>query len=245
LLRLAVLARFVLDRIDLDQYINWEATTARARIFVRSADYARARELLDHLEARLPDLLEPYGVRHHLSGDLAVAVEVVRAIVVSQLRSVAWTLLGIGLLLTAFFGNGRSAIALMLPVIAALPILLGVMGYAGIPLGIATTMFTALTVGVGVDFALHFSHAYTRAIRDGCEGEQALSRTLASAGRAIRWNATVLSVGFLVLTLSDLDPNHNLGLLLAGAMVTCYVTTLLLAPYLLLRHKAPGEPTAP
>jgi predicted RND superfamily exporter protein len=175
-----------------------------------------------------------------VSGDLAVAVEVVRAIVVSQLRSVAWTLLGVGLLLTAFFGSSRAAMALMLPVAAALPILLGAMGYAGIPLGIATTMFTALTVGVGVDFALHFSHAYTREIRDGCRGEQALSRTLASAGRAIRWNATVLSVGFLVLTFSDLNPNHNLGLLLAGAMVTCYVTTLLLAPYLLLRRGAPG-----
>ena len=36
------------------------------------------------------------------------------------------------------------------------------MGYAGLPLGIASSMFSALAIGVGVDFALHLSHAYGR-----------------------------------------------------------------------------------
>lgn len=56
---------------------------------------------------------------------------------------------------------------------------------------------------------------------------------LQTAGRAVRWNAVVLSLGFLVLTLSVLKPNHSLGLLLAAAMATCYATTLLFLPSLL------------
>jgi hypothetical protein len=231
--RLVALTRFVLDRVDLDQYIDKGATHARARIFVNSADYARAEALREYLEERLPELMERHGVSHHLSGDLAVAVEVVRAIVKNQLRSVAWTLLGVGVLLLVFLLSFLRVLVLMLPVVASLPILLGAMGYAGIPLGIATTMFTALTIGVGVDFALHFSHAYRRELAVGCSTEEALRESLATTGRAIRWNAVVLSLGFLVLTLSDLKPNHNLGLLLAGAMVTCYATTLLFLPKLL------------
>jgi hypothetical protein len=43
----------------------------------------------------------------------------------------------------------------------------------------------------------------------------------------------VLSAGFGVLVASSLEPNHNLGLLLAGATLTCYAATLLLLPLLL------------
>ena len=94
-------------------------------------------------------------------------------------------------------------------------------------------MFTALTIGVGVDFALHFYHAFERERATSSDPQQALSLALQSTGRAIRWNAGVLSLGFLALTISDLKPNHNLGLLLSGAMVTCYATTLLFLPRLL------------
>ena len=141
------------------------------------------------------------------------------------------------LLLLVSLRSLRGAAVVLLPVAAAIPILFGSMGYAGIPLGIATSMFAALTIGVGVDFALHLSHAYQRARREGEPHEAAATRMLQSTGRAVRWNATVLALGFLVLTLSALKPNHSLGLLLAAAMCTCYATSLLFLPWLLRDHR--------
>ena len=94
--------------------------------------------------------------------------------------------------------------------------------------------------GAGIE-PLKVRGVWTAAAAASGDPDRALAATLASTGRAIRWNALVLSLGFLVLTLSDLKPNHNLGLLLAGAMVSCYVTTLLFLPPLL-RANPPSPP---
>jgi predicted RND superfamily exporter protein len=129
--------------------------------------------------------------------------------------------------------SASTAAVAIAPLLGALSLVLGAMGMAGMPLGIATSMFSALAVGVGIDFALHFLHAYERERIEEVDHRAALSATLQSAGRAIRWNASVLAVGFAVLTSSALRPNHDLGLLLGGATLACYTATLLFLPAML------------
>ncbi len=245
--RVTGFANFLEKLLDLDQLIVRDGRSARVRLFVKSPDYRQARALEEYLDRQLPPLLAGRGVGYHLSGDLPVAVEVVRSIVSNQLRSIGWTLAGVALLLVLVYRSLRAAATLLVPLAAALVMMLGALGYAGVALGIATSMFTALTVGVGVDFSLHFAHAYRRQRAAGREHEAAVRATLAGTGRALRWNMAVLALGFLVLTLSALRPNHSLGILLAGAMLSCYAATLLLLPALLRGMDAvpaAGRPTA-
>jgi len=223
------------DRIDLDQYLTADGRAARGRLFVNGADYARAQTLAAYLKRELPALVRGGRARYHFSGELPLALEVVGAIVTNQLRSVGWTLAAVALLLVLVYWSIRSAAIVMVPLLAAIPILFAGMGYAGLPLGIATSMFAALTIGVGVDFAIHYRHAYRRERLAGREHAEAVVATMTTTGRAIRWNVTVLVLGFLVLTVSALKPNHSLGVLLAAAMVACYATTLLFLPSLLRR----------
>ncbi len=230
--RILGFADYLADRIDLRQYLLPDGRTARFRLFVRDADFRRAEALAQHLRQRLPPLLASGQVRFHASGDLPVALEVVRAIVTNQLRSIAWTAAGIAVLLSLALGSLRLAASLLAPLAASVATILGLMGYAGMPLGIATSMFAALTLGVGVDFAIHFAHACRRS--SATSGRKTtLTAALSRTGKALRWNMAVLALGFLVLAFSDLRPNHGLGLLLAGSMVTCYLMTLLFLPSLL------------
>ncbi len=92
-----------------------------------------------------------------------------------------------------------------------------------------------MTIGVGVDFALHFQHGYQRASALGAAPRDALEASFASAGVAIRWNVLVLCVGFAVLLFSQLGPNRALGLLLSAAMLIAYAMTLFGLPWLLQR----------
>ena len=112
------------------------------------------------LDATLPGVLDGSPARWHYAGELPVALEVVGEIVRNQLRSIAWTLGLVGLLLAVTLRSLRAALVALLPVTVAVLGLLGGMGMAGLPLGIATSMFAALSVGVGVDFAIHFLHRY-------------------------------------------------------------------------------------
>ncbi|MCP4006292.1 MAG: MMPL family transporter [bacterium] len=239
--RIAEIARLLANvsrRTDLDQVLSSNGSSARVRLFVRDASYERAEELRDYLERSLPAQLAGSGVSVHFSGDLPVASAVVDEIVWNMVRSVAWTALGVAVLLLLFFRSLRLALIAFVPLGIGLPALLGCMGHAGMPLGIATSMFAAVTIGVAVDFAIHFAHGYRLERARTPNHPEALGATLASVGRAIRWNALVLALGLAVLAFSSLKPDRSLGLLLCGSMVTCYAATLLFLPQLLSRDPA-------
>jgi predicted RND superfamily exporter protein len=227
LLRLNALVFLIQTRIDLNQYLSRDGRSARVRVHVRGATYRHGVELEEYLQRAAAPLLRESGLTYHFSGELPVATETVRSIVGNQVRSIGWTVAGVGLVILLLYGSLRTTAVLMLPVAAAIGILCGSMGYGGMSFGIATSMFAALTVCVGVDFAVYFFHQHRVA---GSEDRGPEGARVARAGRSIRWTVIVLSLGFSVLMLSDLGPNRRLGLLLASSMVTCYATTLIFLP---------------
>ncbi len=237
---LMALATVLRSSLDLDQVLSRDARSARVRILVRDADYRRGTELREHLRRRLSPLVQGHGVTLHWSGDLPVALEVVRTILTNQLGSIGWSLAGIALILLVVLRRPVDVAVILAPILAAAGLVIGAVGYLGLPLGIASAMFLALSIGSGTDFSLHFFHAYREARAEGAEHAAAVGRSLSTAGRAVRWNALVLGLGFLVLTFSSLPPNRFLGLLLAAAMLAGYLMTVLLLPRLL-RMRAPAS----
>ena len=193
-----------------------------------------------YLDERLAALVTPLGVEFHYSGDLPLASALVEAIVYNQLRSIGWAVATVALLLIVFTRRLSSLWAIA-PVVAAIGGLFGLMGSTGIELGIATSMFASLAMGVGVDFGIHFMHRFELERGAGLNDEEATRATFAKAGKALFWNAATLSTGFLVLIASSLKPNHSLGLLLAAATFFCFTWSFLLLPFLL-RGRSRGRP---
>lgn len=224
--------------VPLGEVLSDDGGSARTQLFVRDADYARADALMRHLEQRLPAVLAGRAT-WRATGDLPVALSVVHAVVEGQLRSIAWTLATVTAILALLFARGRALAVALAPVVGAVLAVLGGMGWTGLPLGIATSMFASLTVGVGVDFGIHTLHRHRRELAEGYTGADARLRTVDAAGRALRWNAGVLATGFALLLGSGLRPNHDLGLLLAAAIVACYLACMLATPRLL-QWLAPG-----
>ncbi len=229
---LATLAEMSGERMLLRRLLTDAGDAARVRLYVNSPDYAKSVEVRSELDGRLADFPMPGFVSVHASGDLPVALEVVSEIVGNQIRSIGWTLSSIAVVLFVFFGRGITGLLAMVPVSAATVFVLGGMGFLEVPLGIATSMFASLTVGVGVDFGIHFLHRYRAERGRGANDAEALMATVDKTGAALRWNALVLAAGFLVLSISSLKPNHSLGFLLAAAMLACYVAALILLPRL-------------
>jgi predicted RND superfamily exporter protein len=231
-------------RLYLRDLLTLDGDRTRARLLVRNADYGKARELAAALAAELPRLtrLAPSGaVELHASGEVPEALAVVAAIVGNQLRSIGWTAVLIAAMLLAALRSARWTAAVMAPALAATLLLFGALGYAGVPLGIATSMFAALNLGAGVDFAVQYAYAYRRERRPGLDHAAAVAAALRTTGRGLRWNAVVLALGIAVLTLSAIKPNRSLGLLLALAILTSYAATLALLPELLRLAKRPAR----
>jgi predicted RND superfamily exporter protein len=220
-------------RVGLRQYLTPDKRSARVRLFVPGADYDRGRRLRDFLDRRLPTLAASHGARYHLSGDVPAGLAIIGTIVGNQLRSIGWTAAMIVLMLLAASRSLRWTAITLAPVLAAVVLLFGALGWGGIPLGIATSLFAALTLGAGVDFGLHYVHAWRRERAAGLPHEEAVAAVLRTAGRGLLWNALVLALGFAVLGFSAIRPNASLGFLLAAAMLVSYGTTVVFLPEVL------------
>lgn len=223
------------QQTGIERLVTPDGQAARLLVIVNSPDYLRASALAEHIDRQLHPLVEGAGITYHASGDLPLALATVRAIVHNQLRSIAWTLVGVGALLLVVNRRLWLTLVQLVPPVAAAGLVLSGMGYAGLPLGVATSMFAALTIGVGVDLALHVTYAYEHRRRLGCEAADAVRAAFESTAAGRWWSTTVLSLGFLVLAASAFGPNHDLGILLSAAMLASHLTTHLFVPRMLAR----------
>jgi predicted RND superfamily exporter protein len=100
----------------------------------------------------------------------------------------------------------------------------GTMGWLGMPLGVATSMFCAITLGIGVDYAIHFLERFSLARSAG--GPAAARRALAEAGPSIVIDCLAIALGFGLLAVSQVPANARLGILVAVALGACCLLTL-------------------
>jgi hypothetical protein len=100
------------------------------------------------------------------------------------------------------------------------------------PLGVATSMFSAVALGMGVDFGLHWHEGYLLARAAEHAPAEAGEEVGATAGMAILLHTVTLLLGMSVLLLSGVPPTWRLGFLMSLNLVVCSVLTLLLMPAL-------------
>ena len=122
----------------------------------------------------------------------------------------------------------------LLPIVFTLFVLFGVMGATGIPLDIATVLIGSISLGMGVDYSIHFLSRYRRELASGKSAEEALSATFDTTGKAIIINVVTVAVGFLALLLGSLIPLRRFGILIGVTMVSSGLGALTILPAVLL-----------
>jgi len=196
-------------------------------LFLRNANYRDVAALMTAARRYAAANLAPRGARIGFAGDVAVSQAMIPAIVTGQVRSLLLAPLGSLLLIVALCRSLSTGLAVALPALLAIVWIFGAMGWAGIPLGVASSMFCAITLGVGVDYGIHLYECFRLHRREGPPGEAALAAlsAIAEAGPAIVADSTAISLGFCLLALSQVPPNARLGLLVAAALtVSCTLT---------------------
>ena len=208
----------------------WRSLTT---VFLKDANFVATARLLKIVRAYEREQLAPKGVKLGFAGDVAWSQSLIRDIVTTQLQSLGWSLAGIFLVTALLGGSLRWGIFCVLPSALAVMMKFAVMGWAGIPLGVATSMFAAMTLGIGVNCAIQLLEAHAQLRAAGAPPAEALSRALNLTGVPALINTLAVSLGFGVLMFSQVPANARLGLLVVLGLVNCFVASLLLLPVLL------------
>jgi predicted RND superfamily exporter protein len=100
----------------------------------------------------------------------------------------------------------------------------------GSPLGIASSMFASIALGIGVDYSIHLAVEIRAACARAPSLLVALRRAIAETAPSIIVSAATITVGFGVLLVSSVVPNRMLGLLVIVSLGMCALMTLALVP---------------
>jgi len=216
------------DRLSMSVDLDFDA--CQITLFLENSNYADTRAMIDEIRQYEQQYLKPLGLRVGFAGDVAVSQALIRGVVHSQVSSLIVSLIGI-FLTACFIGRSlRWGWCCSLPPVFAIVTCFSVMGHFSIPLGVATSMFAGMTLGLGVDFAVHYLTCYDAA---GTSDHRASVRiALDEAGPAIVFDALAVGLGFSVLLFSRVPGNARLGLLLVLSTFACLAATLVLLPAL-------------
>ncbi len=149
------------------------------------------------------------------------------------LRSLGAALVLITLLLALLWRSWKAALLCMVPNLAPLLLIFGLMGLLGVWLDVATTMIASVAVGIAVDDTIHLFHGYHSRRARGASPLWAVVRTLRWTGRALSATTLILCVQFFLLASSDFLPTVELGALTAVGLLAALAFDLLLLPALL------------
>lgn len=215
------------------QLVNEESTEAVIRATIESQstrDIARVvTSIEDHIEKKTSD-----EVSFQLAGSAAVYHRVSEGVKKSQIQSL---LIALALVLLCNILLLRSVVVGLIgltPILFSLFILFGLMGITGIPLDVATVLIGSISMGVGIDYAIHFLNRFRRELQSGYARSEAVVRTLKTTGKAVFINVVTVSIGLLTLVLGNFIPLRRFALLIVVTMLGSGMSALTLLPSILL-----------
>ncbi|MBI2498003.1 MAG: MMPL family transporter [Opitutae bacterium] len=146
----------------------------------------------------------------------ALALVVVFGILALDFRSFRWAIVGYA------------------PLLFTILLIYGVVGYTGKDFDMPISVLSCLSLGMAVDFAIHFVSRLRQRLADvpGESLHDACCWTAARPGKGIMRNAVLFAASFAVMILAPLTPYITVGAFIVSMMLLSALMTMLVLPAL-------------
>ena len=160
----------------------------------------------------------------------------------SQVLTLGTVFAGIMLMFLVLFRSLKLAIIAMAPNLLSACCVLGVMGWAKIPLDMMTITIAAISIGIAVDNTIHYIERFGQEFVKDRHYANTMKRCHASIGKSMFYTSLTIIVGFSILVLSNFIPTIYFGLLTSLAMLIAILGALTLLPQLIMITRPFGSP---
>jgi predicted RND superfamily exporter protein len=118
----------------------------------------------------------------------------------------------------------------MIPLTITIAVIYGIIGLTGKDYDMPVAILSALTLGMSVDFAIHFLERARASFQQTGLWKSSAAVMFGEPARAISRNVIVIAIGFLPLLAAPLIPYKTVGIFLCAIMVLSGSITLLVLP---------------
>ncbi len=163
-----------------------------------------------------------------------IGITITEAITEGQAEAITTTIaVALGVLALFFWVTVRQpalSVIAVSPVVLVLISVLGTMALLGIPYSLITSIITALSVGIGVDYTIHVIHRYREEYARGRDPEQAAIRTLSTTGSALLGSALTTALGIGALVASPLLAFQQFAIVASITILYSLIVSILVVP---------------
>ena len=153
----------------------------------------------------------------------------------SQIISTGISILLAALVLIITYRNPTLGLITMIPISISIVWILGTMYYFGYILDIMTVMVTSITIGIGIDYAIHATQRFRLVADRTGDITEAVCETISHTGGALLIAALTTALAFGILVLAPIPPQQRFGIILSITIVYSFLTSVLFLPLFLAR----------
>jgi predicted RND superfamily exporter protein len=150
-----------------------------------------------------------------------------------MLQSFMGSFIIVFIMMAILFRSPLWGVVCMIPLLITIVVIYGIIGLVGKDYDMPVAVLSALTLGMAVDFAIHFlerarvTHSITGS------WQKAAPEMFGEPARAISRNVLVIAIGFLPLLAAPLIPYKTVGIFLCAIMALSGAVTLMVLPAIL------------
>lgn len=221
---------------DFDAYIDYQYQNANLLVWMKNDSSKYAETMVATIRAYVEPRL-PKGVTMQIGGSVPQTSALSESLVKGKMQNIAQMMGFVFIAGVLVFRSVLAGVYLVLPLIFTVLVNFGVMGLTGIPLNTPNSVSSAMAIGIGADYAIYLLYRIREELGNTKDIDEALAQTMKTAGKAVFFVASAISVGYAVLMLSFNFYVHIwFGMLIVLSMVVSAVSALILIPALIKLH---------
>ncbi len=241
---LAVIRRVMPENVKaalMDPYLSPDANQARFTMrMIESSPTLRRHALIEKIKQHLVENMGFTREQVHVSGLGVLYNNLLQSLYRSQILTLGFVFLSILVMFIILFRSLYLAVLAIIPTLLAAGLVLGIMGWVGVPLDVMTITIAAIVVGIAVDDAIHYIHRFQVEFPKYGDYLSTMRACHGGVGRAMYYTSVTITVGFSILALSSFIPTIYFGLLVGLAMIAALLGNLSLLAALLIVFKPLG-----
>jgi predicted RND superfamily exporter protein len=218
---------------DLWHFVTKDYQQSLLWLQMTSGDNQHTTKVVNWTENYIAKHPMPKDISYQWAGKSYLNIVWQDAMVSGMVDSLLSSFVIVFLMMVFLFRSLKYGILAMLPLTLTISMIYGLIGWIGKDYDMPIAVLSALTLGLSIDFAIHFLQRARELEKELGSLAQALAVMFQEPSRAITRNAIVIAIGFTPLLLSPLMPYITVGFFLASIMALSALVTLVLLPALM------------
>ncbi len=153
----------------------------------------------------------------------------------SQIISTFISIILATLVIVLAFKNPILGLITIIPIVLCTIWIIGTIYFLGYSLNIMTIMITSLTIGTGIDYAIHATQRFRVTADKTGDIEKAVSKTVGHTGGALFIAAITTVAGFAMLILAPMPPEQQFGVITSMTIIYAYISSIIVLPPILMK----------